>query len=66
MDILARNVEAEDRDRQMPALLVQAHQLVAADNLAAADAVGVGQHDVECLDLGMGIEEDLGLLDRRA
>ena len=65
VDILAGDVEAEDRDRQMPAALIEADQLVAADDLAAADAVGVGEHDVERLDLGMGVEKRLGLVDRR-
>ena len=36
---------------------------MAADDLAAADAVGVGQHDVERLDLGMGVEKGFGLID---
>ncbi len=62
VDILAGDVEAEDRDRQMPAAFVEAHQFVAADDLAAADAVGVGQHDVEGLDLGMSVEKLLGFV----
>ena len=66
VDILAGDVEAEDGDRQMPAALVEAHQFVAADDLAAADAVGVGQHDVEGLDLGMGVEKVLRFVDGRA
>ena len=36
---------------------------MAADDLAAADAVGVGEHDVERLDLGMGVEEGLGFIE---
>ena len=63
VDVLAGDVEAEDRDRQMPAALVEAEQFVAADDLAAADAVGVGEHDVEGLDLGMRVEEGLGFID---
>ena len=63
VDILAGDVEAEDRDRQMPAACVEAGQFVAADDLAAADAVGVGEHDVESLDLGMRIEKRLGFVD---
>ena len=65
VDILAGDVEAEDRDRQMPAALVEASKLVAADDLAAADAVGVGEHDVEGLDVGMGVEKGLGFVDGR-
>ena len=57
--VLAGDVEAEDRDRHMPAALVDAHQFVPADDLAAADAIGVGQHDVEGFDLGMGVEKGL-------
>ena len=66
VNILAGDVEAEDRDRQVPPAFVEAHQLMAADDLAAADAVGVGQHDVESLDLGMGVEKLLRFVDRRA
>ena len=47
----------------MPAVLVEARQFVAADDLAAADAVGVGEHDVEGLDLGMRVEKGLGFVD---
>ena len=36
---------------------------MAADDLAAADAIGVGEHDVESLDFGMGVEK--GLAPRR-
>ena len=43
--------------------VVDARQLVAADDLAAADAIGVGQHDVEGLDLGMGVEKGFGFVD---
>ena len=36
---------------------VEAEQLVPADDLAAADAVCVGEHDVESLDLGVSVEK---------
>jgi hypothetical protein len=61
VDILAADVEAQDRDRQMPPALVEGQKLMPADDLAAADAVGIVQHDVEGLDLGMGGQEGLGL-----
>ena len=47
----------------MPAVRVEAEQFVAADDLAAADAIGVGEHDVECLDFGMRVEKGLGFVD---
>ena len=59
MDILAGDVEAEDGDRHVPAALVDGGKLVAADDLAAADAVGVGELDVEGFDLRVRIEKRL-------
>ena len=64
--ILAGDVEAENRDRQMAAMLVQGRQFVAADDLAAADPVGIGEHDVESLDLGMRLEEGPGFVEAGA
>ena len=66
VDVLAGDVEAEDGDRHMPAAVEDAHQFVAAHDLAAADAIGVGEHDVEGLDLGMGVEKGLRLGGRGA
>ena len=63
MDVLAGDVEPEDRDRQVPAALVEARQLVAADDLAATDAVDVAEHDVEGVDVGIGVEKGARLLD---
>ena len=65
MDVLAGDVEAEDRDRQMPAMLVKAKEFVPPDDLAAADTVGVGQYDVERLDVRMGVEKGPGLIESR-
>src|SRR5690606_11967560 len=39
---------------------------VAADDLAAPDAIGVGEHDVEGFDFGVGFEESQRLVERRA
>ncbi len=64
--ILAGDVEAEDGDWQMPSAFVKAHQFVASDDLSAADAVRVDQHDVESLDLWMDIQKRLCLVGRRA
>ena len=61
--VLAGDVEAKDRDRQMAAVFVQRRQFVTADDLAAADPVGVGEHDVEFLHLGLRFEEGLGFVE---
>ena len=66
MHILAADVEAQDRDRHVPARLVDRQKLMAADDLAAPDAVGIVQDDVERLDLGMRGEEGFGFGDGRA
>jgi hypothetical protein len=57
VDILACDVEAEDRDRQMAAVFVEAEEFMPPDDLAAADAVGVGEHDIERLDFRVGVEK---------
>ncbi|OIQ68947.1 hypothetical protein GALL_494560 [mine drainage metagenome] len=61
MHILAANIEAQDRDRQMPPAGEERHQFVAPDDLAAPDAIGVVQHDIKRFNLGMGGQKGLGL-----
>src|SRR5262245_14764041 len=59
VDVLAGDIEAEDRDRQMAAALVHGAKLMPAYDLAPADAVGIRQHDVERLDLRIGFQKRL-------
>ena len=66
VDILAGDIEAEDGDRQVAAILVEPEQLLAADDLAAPDAVRIRKHDVEGFDVRMGGEEFLRLRDLRS
>jgi hypothetical protein len=66
VDILAGDVETEDRDRHVPAAGVDAGQFVAPDDLAASDAIGVGEHDVEGLDLRVCGEKCLRFAARRS
>ncbi len=66
MHILAADVEAEDRDRQVAAAAIHRQKLVPTDDLAPPDPVGVMQDDVEGLDLGMPGQEVFGLGDGRA
>ena len=66
MHILAADVEPEDRDRQVAARSEERQQFMAADDLAATDAVAVVQDDVKGLDLGVGSEEGFGLCGGRS
>ena len=61
--ILAADIEAQDRDRQEPPRLVEGQQLVPPDDLAPPDPVGIVQHDIEGLYLGVGIKKGLRLGD---
>ena len=45
----------------MAAIVVKAQQLMPADDLSAADAIGVMQDDVKGLDFRMGGKEGFGL-----
>ena len=54
MHIFAANVQAKNGNRQMPPTLVEGQQLMPANDLAAPDAVGVCEHDVKGVDLGVG------------
>ncbi len=65
VNVLAGDVEPQNGDRQVAAGSVDALQFVAPDDLAAADAVCVGQDDVDRLDGWIGIEEGQRLIDRR-
>src|SRR5690606_8077225 len=47
VNILADDIEAKDRDRQVAAVLINALQLVAAYDLPTADAIGIRQDDVK-------------------
>ncbi len=52
--IFATDIEPEDRDRHVPPALVDRQKFMAADNLAAANSVGIVQDDVKRLDLRDG------------
>ena len=47
----------------MPAVLVDARKLMPADDLAPPDAVHIGKHDVEGLDVAICIEKALRFVD---
>ena len=66
VDVLAGDVEAEDGDRHVAAALVDRQQLVAADDFSPANAVGVGEQDVEGLNVRMGIQKRLCFVNGRA
>ena len=61
MHILAADIQAQDRDRQMPPGFEHAQQFMPPDDLAAANAIGIVQHDVKGLDLGVSIQKGFGL-----
>jgi hypothetical protein len=66
VDIFTGNVEAENGDRHMTAVFIDARQVHGGAGSCAPDAIGVGQDDVEGFDFGMGIKECRSLGRRRA
>jgi hypothetical protein len=61
LDVGAGDVETEDRAGQIAAVAVDARQLVTPHALAAADAVGIGEDDLDIRDIGIRGEEFLRL-----
>ncbi len=57
LDVLAGDVEPEDRSGDVAAAAVERVQLLARDVLAAPDAVQVGDHQLHGLDVGVPLEE---------
>ena len=58
-DVLAGDVETEDRARHVAAGRVQRGQFLAGDVLAATDAAGVGDDELDGFDVRIGVEECL-------
>ena len=59
-DVLAGDVEPEDRAGHVAATAVQRRELFARDVLAATDAAGIGDDELHGLDVGIRVEERLG------
>ena len=62
LDVLALDGQREDRAGQRAAVFVDRQQLVAVQQLAARDAVGVDQHQLDQAHLGVLGEEVAGFL----
>ena len=58
--VFTTNIQTKDGNRQMPPALVKRQQLMPPDDLATANAVGVGQHDIEGVDIGVRGQKSLG------